>query len=53
MHWLSAVFEDFHFWVGMVAGIFGAVLLAWEHRRFLVQRQAREKDAHLRKYLGY
>ena len=53
MHWLSAVVGDFHFWAGTALGLFGALALAWESRRVSEMRQAREKDAYLRKYLGY
>ena len=53
MHWLSAVLRDFHFWIGAATGLFGALLVFWENRRFSALRQAREKDALLRKYLGY
>ena len=53
MTWLSAVLGDFHFWVGTAAGVVGVLLLAWEHRRLSLLRQAREKDAQLRKFLGY
>jgi hypothetical protein len=53
MNWLSAVLGDFHFWVGTAAGVVGVLLLAWEHRQLSLQRQAREKDAQLRKILDY
>ena len=53
MSWLSAVLGDFHFWVGTAAGVAGVLLLAWEHHRLSVLRQAREKDAQLRKILDY
>jgi hypothetical protein len=53
MHWLSAVFEDFRFWAGTAAGVVGVLLLTWEHRRLSLHRQARERDAQLRKILDY
>ena len=53
MHWLSAVVGDFRFWVGTAAGVVGVLLLAWEQRKLSLMRQAREKDAQLRKILGY
>jgi hypothetical protein len=53
MDWLSAVFEDFRFWIGTAAGVVGVLILTWEYRRLLLIRQAREKDAQLRKILGY
>jgi 4-amino-4-deoxy-L-arabinose transferase-like glycosyltransferase len=53
MGWLSAVLRDFHFWIGTAAGLLGALFLAWENRRHSSFRQARERDAYLRKYLGY
>ena len=53
MHWLSAVMGDFRFWIGTATGIAAVGLLIWEHRRLTFLRRAREKDAQLRKYLGY
>ena len=53
MDWLSAVLGDFHFWIGTAAGVGGALFLFWENKRHLALRQAREKDALLRKYMGY
>ena len=53
MHWLSAVVRDFHFWIGTAAGVLGVVLLAREQRKLSLLRQARERDAQLRKVLGY
>ena len=53
MHWLSAVLGDFRFWIGTAAGVVGVLILTWEHRRLSLIRQAREKDAQLRKILGY
>ena len=53
MSWLSAVLGDFHFWIGTAAGLLGALFLFWENRRLSSFRQARERDAYLRKYLGY
>lgn len=53
MNWLSAVLGDYHFWVGTAAGLAGAGFLVWEYRRLHALKQAREKDALLRKYLGY
>jgi hypothetical protein len=53
MDWLSAVLGDFRFWMGTAFGVAGVLLLTWEQRRFSLSRQAREKDAHLRKILGY
>jgi len=50
---LSAVLGDYHFWAGTALGLGCAALLVWEHRRLNALRQAREKDALLRKYLGY
>ena len=53
MEWLSAVLGDFHFWIGTAAGLLGALFLFWENKRLSALRQAREKDALLRKYMGY
>ncbi|HXS05577.1 MAG TPA: hypothetical protein VN723_02210 [Rhizomicrobium sp.] len=53
MNWLSAVLADYHFWVGTAAGVACAGFLVWEQRRLNMLKQAREKDALLRKYLGY
>ena len=53
MHWLSAVLGDFRFWVGTITGVVAVLLLAWEQRRLSLIRQAREKDAQLRKILDY
>jgi len=53
MNWLSAVLGDYHFWVGTAAGLASAGFLVWEYRRLNALKQAREKDALLRKYLGY
>ena len=53
MNWLSAVVGDFRFWVGTATGVVGVLLLVWEQRRLSVLKQTREKDAQLRKFLGY